>query len=104
MSDGLTSHLSRSWYVCSEQGGDNVVAVDTVNQPLAVIMDEPAGNFGADADILAVVSLGAPGGGRDTTIHRVSQMAAMLTDLRSKKGVKWPILGVQNSLVKNKVA
>lgn len=36
-------------------------------------------------------------------IHRVGKMAAMLMDPRLKKGVASPILGVQNSLVKNEV-
>lgn len=78
--------------------------MDTVNQPLAIIMDEPAGNFCAAADILPVVFLGAPGEKeRDAMIHKVDKMAAMLMDRRLKKGVKLPTLGVQNSLVKNEV-
>lgn len=55
------SRLSGSWHVCSEQLRDDVVAVDTIDQPFPVVVDKPAGDLGADADILPVVFLGAPG-------------------------------------------
>lgn len=35
--------------------------MDTVNQPLSVVVDKPAINLCADADILPIVFLGAPG-------------------------------------------
>lgn len=37
-------------------------------------------------------------------IDRIGKMAAALMDPRLKEGVKLPVLGVQNSLVKNEVA
>ena len=97
------SGLSRSWHVHSEQVGDNVVAVDAVNQPLPIVVDKPAGNICANADVLPVVLLGAPGRKeRDAVIHGVGKMAAALKGLRLNRGVKLPILGVQ-TLVKNEV-
>lgn len=49
----------------SEQVRDNVVAVDPINHPLAVVVDEPAAHLCAIMDILPVVFLVAPGEGRD---------------------------------------
>lgn len=67
--------------------------MDTINQSFPIVVDKPAGDLGADADILPVVLLGAPGKKeRDTVIHRVDQMAARLMDVRQEKGVKLLIL------------
>lgn len=78
--------------------------MDTINQPLPIVVDEPASHLRATADIFPVVFLGAPGRKeRDAMIHSVGQTAAAPMDLRLDKGVKLPILGVQNSLVKNEI-
>ena len=77
--------------------------MDAVNQPLPIVVDKPAGNICANADVLPVVLLGAPGRKeRDAVIHGVGKMAAALKGLRLNRGVKLPILGVQ-TLVKNEV-
>lgn len=54
------ARLCALFQVISEQVRDNVVTVDSINQPLAVVVDKPAGHLGAVSDILAVVFLGAP--------------------------------------------
>lgn len=46
--------------------------MDTVNQPLAVVVDKPAINLCADADILPIVFLGAPEEMRE--IHRIGKI------------------------------
>lgn len=96
------SHLSRSWHVCSEQIGDNVVGVDTINQPLPIVVDEPAGNLRAGADILPVVFLGAPEGTERGAL--VPRRARLHSGPEVGKDVKVPILGVLSSLVTNGVA
>lgn len=45
----------------SEQAGDNIVGVDTVDEPFPIVMDKPADDLGADTGILPVIFLGAPG-------------------------------------------
>lgn len=99
---GWAGHLSRSWRINSEQVGDNVVSVDAVDQPLPIVVDEPAGNIPADADVLPIVLLGAPERKeREAVMCRVGKMATFM-DLNLKGGVNLPILRVQ-TLVKSEV-
>lgn len=76
--------------------------MNAVDQPLPIVVDEPAGNIPANADVLPVVLLGAPERKeRKAVMCGVGKTAAFM-DLKLKGGVKLPILGVQ-TLVKNEV-
>lgn len=76
--------------------------MNAVDQPLPIVVDEPAGNIPADADVLPVVLLGAPERKEIKSVMcGVGKMAAFM-DVKLKGGVKLPILGVQ-TLVKNEV-
>lgn len=44
----------------SEDVGDDIVSVNAINQPISIIVDEPAGHLGPVPGILAVVFLQAP--------------------------------------------
>lgn len=76
--------------------------MDAVDQPLPIVVDEPAGNIPADADVLPIVLLGAPERKeREAVMCRVGKMATFM-DLNLKGGVNLPILRVQ-TLVKSEV-
>lgn len=60
----------------SEQAGDNIVGVDTVDEPFPIVMDKPADDLGADTGILPVIFLGAPGRKRDAIRYRVNNLTA----------------------------
>lgn len=73
----------------SEQAGNNVVGMDTINQPLPIVMDKPAGDFRANTGVLPVIFLGAPGEKEgDAVMHRVSKMAVSIVGLRLGEAVE----------------
>lgn len=65
--------LSRSWHFYLEQAGDDVIGVDTINQPFPVVVDKPADDLCADAGILPVVFLGASGRKETDTVTQGGQ-------------------------------
>lgn len=70
----------------SEQAGDNIVRMDTIDQPFSVVVDKPADDLGADAGILPVIFLGTPGRKeREAIKHRVSNLPADIMNHRLKE-------------------
>lgn len=76
--------------------------MDAIDQPLPIVVDEPAGNIPADADVLPVVLLGAPERKERKAATCGVGKTATFMDLKLKGGVNLPIIGVP-TLVKNEV-